>query len=438
MNNLRDVSKTWEGQIVDGKFLLRRWLGGSDHSAVFLTERAGPESEKAAIKFIPADGQNAEAQLSRWALAAGLSHPHLIRVFQSARCRLGNTELLYVLMEYAEEDLSQILPQRPLTPEEILDMLPPVLEALSYIHGKGLLHGHIKPPNIMAIDNQVKVSSDGLYRAGEPNGIRTNLSVYDAPEITAGNRSQEADIWSVGMTLVAALTQHPLIWEGTENGSPILPETMPEPFRDIAIRCLRLAPERRCTLADIKARLQPAWPVAEQPVTAKPQKVSANWRLIVPIMAGLLLLAVLAGQRISSRRQAAPLAQTTVDKDQVARSTPPSPVPVVPEADTKNGHSRGAVLQQVLPEVPRSARNTIQGKIKVSVRVAVDPSGNVSATRLVSPGPSQYFAKLAMKAARSWKFTPPQTGGQNVASEWILRFQFGRTLIHAIPVQTAP
>jgi hypothetical protein len=70
--------KNWEGQVADGQFHLRQYLGGSDHSAVFLTER---ESQKAAIKFIPADPDNAETQLSRWRQAAKLSHPHLLRIF---------------------------------------------------------------------------------------------------------------------------------------------------------------------------------------------------------------------------------------------------------------------------------------------------------------------------------------------------------------------
>ena len=33
--------KSWEGRTVDGKFPLRQYLGGSDHSAVFLTELSG-------------------------------------------------------------------------------------------------------------------------------------------------------------------------------------------------------------------------------------------------------------------------------------------------------------------------------------------------------------------------------------------------------------
>src|SRR6266568_2726377 len=67
---------------------------------------------------------------------------------------------------------------------------------------------------------------------------------------------------------------------------------------------------------------------------------------------------------------------------------------------------KGAVLQQVLPRVSPSARNTIEGKIRVLVRVEVDPSGNVTDAKLVSAGPSKYFARLALESARDWKFTP--------------------------------
>src|ERR1700680_1360402 len=156
-------SSQWE-------FHLRRYLGGSEHSAVFLTEHAERALQKAAIKLIPTDPENAEAQLSRWRLAAKLTHPHLIRLFQMGRCQLSNMGMLYVVMEYAEEDLSQILPHRPLTPAEARDMLEPTLDALAYVHGKGFVHDHMKPANIMGLDDQVKISSDGLCRMDESSG----------------------------------------------------------------------------------------------------------------------------------------------------------------------------------------------------------------------------------------------------------------------------
>src|SRR6185295_6200290 len=49
----------------------------------------------------------------------------------------------------------------------------------------------------------------------------------------------------------------------------------------------------------------------------------------------------------------------------------------------------GKVIQQVLPDVPRNAKNTIRGTVRVNVRVRVDPVGNISGVNFISVGPSQ-------------------------------------------------
>ena len=185
MSSLTDAGKNWEGRVIDGRFPLRQRLGGSEHSAVFLTERSGNGSQKAAIKLIPADffsdgNLDETGQLARWADSAKLSHPHLIQLFEHGRGKIDDRNFLYVVMEYAEENLAQILPQRPLSPEEVKEMLPPTAETLAFLHQAGLVHGHLKPANILAVENQLKISADSLRKIGErdkqfPGG-------YTAPE----------------------------------------------------------------------------------------------------------------------------------------------------------------------------------------------------------------------------------------------------------------
>jgi TonB family protein len=109
-------------------------------------------------------------------------------------------------------------------------------------------------------------------------------------------------------------------------------------------------------------------------------------------------------------------------------------------APSNSGSSpaRSEVLEQVLPEVSQKARATIRGKVRVAVRVHVDPTGSVSEAALDSPGPSRYFADLALRAARQWQFSTPDAGGHSVPSEWLIRFEFSPAGDKAFPKQTAP
>jgi TonB family protein len=364
-----------------------------------------------------------------------------MQLFGMGRCQLGDAKLLYVLMEYAEESLSQVLVGRPITAAEAREMLEPALDALAYLHSKGFVHGHMKPTNIMAVNDQLKISSDGIRQVGEPDVIRRKLAVYDPPEFAKGKFLPAGDVWSVGVTVVEALTQRAPVWERSGRKEPVVPRTLPAPFRDLARHCLLRDPQRRYTVADIVGALQR---------TSAPQKAFAMRRYMVPAVAlGLLLAGILVGPRLLQRSPGVPPVPSAVEQPRL----PPRPEPkaVTPEVvqppssstvskpvrseRAASGRAPGEVLHQVLPDVPRSARGTIQGKVRVSVRVRVAPSGNVVEATLDSPGPSRYFAELALQAARRWKFVPAKADGRDIASAWILRFEFGRTGTKVFPVR---
>lgn len=457
--------KQWEGQIVNGTFLLRQYVGGSANSAVFLTERRGREPQRAVIKLIPADPATAGVQLARWEATAKLSHPHLLRLFESGSCQLDKVVLLYVVMEYAEDNLAQILPHRALTPAEVRDLLEPALDALTFIHGKGLVHSRLKPSNVMAAQDQLKLSSDSLLRNGEAAGVIAPPSAYDAPEIANGNILPASDAWSLGMTVMEALTQRLPACEGIAEP---LPETVPAPFMGIAHCCLRLDPQRRCTVADIATRLQSAPTTSPQPSTVRIPAGSAKWRYIlliaaVALAAGALLIgpkllnhrpdsqpasSVSSAPPVSSEpaasseaKSATPKSEPTASPDatkpsaiktrserQSSRAATPAPAPG-PAASTAPvaSSNQGSVLQQVSPVVSKSAQNTISGTIKIRVKVLVDASGNVEKASFISAGPSKYFARQAMQAAEQWKFSAAQANGQAAARAWILHFGFKRS-----------
>jgi TonB family protein len=465
--------KQWEGQVVNGEFHLRQHLGGTDESAVFLTEYGQPQPQKAAIKLISAQATSPELQLSRWRRAAKFSHPHLIRLFQMGRCVLDNAGLVFVVMEYAEEDLSQVFLERSLTPAEARAMLKPTLDALAYLHEKGFVHGCLKPANIMSIGDQIKVSSDGIRRIGESSvGLGTS-STYDPPEAARGQSSAAGDVWSLGMVLVEALTQHPFIWEKMKHDEPKVPERMPTPFLDIARHCLRRDPRKRWTIAEIAERLEQPSDAPQQETIARSKKaVAKRRRYIVPTIAVVLTLgAIFAGSRLLRRRQEVPqmpsavpeplraqpqqkqfpataaTGQSTqsISNNEQGSRVVASPPAIQREVQSEAGGATaavglvpGEVLQRVLPEVPQTARETIQGTIRVSVRVSLDTSGTVTQVEFDSPGPSKYFARLALEAAQAFKFAPPRVAGRTVLSDWILRFEFTKNATKVLPTQTAP
>jgi TonB family protein len=448
------TSRSWEGRVIEGKFPLRRWLGGSDHSAVFLTEFQGQPSQKVAIKLIPADDSTGESGLCRLKATGNLAHPHLIRTLECGLCQIEESPYLYVVMECADDDLSQILPQRALEPQEVSNLLPPVLDALSYLHRNGFVHGRVKPSNVLAAGDQLKLSSDQAAPPAQQNGQHRRRDVFDAPETAAGIISPAGDIWSVGATLVAALTQNLTLADAASPANRDLPETIPEPFRGIVRECLQLDPDRRGSLEEIRDRIDhrvrgiadgpvaapvPATRSVPAPLEQAPLADSEGRRPIWIAALVMVVMAIVLGILYSRSNQSP---QTTAATSQPASETAPAhtasaPLPARPPkpaaATPIPGPARGKVVRRVLPDVSRREQGAIRGTIRVVVRVRVDPSGKVTSAQFTWRGSSRYFADRALRAAKQWEFSAPEVNGEPSASIWLLHFRFNRKSIQASP-----
>jgi TonB family protein len=458
----------WEGRVIDGRFPLRQYLGGSKHSAVYLTEING---SKAAIKLVAPDAAQFQAQATRWELASQLSHPHLVRIFDTGRWRADDgQDVLFAVMEYADENLAEILPTRRLTPVEAREMLLPTLDALSYLHTHGMVHGKIKPANIRAVGDELKLSGEGVRSIGDPKEPTESDDAYNSPESASGALSPNSDIWSLGMTLVEALTNRLPAWDRTADNDPRLPENVPQPFADIAKHCLSRDPDRRWSTTEIRTRLEREPIERKDAAKQKPSEVGKAQELSTPaprksvsspeeretvverplaigkrrggLVAAAVVVAlavIVAGVLLFRHDSPSPQpAATTSVQPSAAPPTPPTQQAVAAAPRTSAAVSHGAVTHEVLPDVPRKARDTITGTVTVKVKVDVDASGAVSRAALVSSGGSQYFANQALQAARQWTFTPPTVDGKAVPSEWGLRFEFKRNSTRAVPQRTSP
>src|SRR5204862_272717 len=130
----------WEGRLI-GAFPLRRYLGSSDHSGVFLTEIEGREPSQVALKVVPALATLVESQLSSWNDVANLSHPHLVRLLGTGRFQLDG--LTHEFSPTLREIVARCLQLRP-------EDRPRVPELDAWIRGKSPGPAPVQPARAAA------------------------------------------------------------------------------------------------------------------------------------------------------------------------------------------------------------------------------------------------------------------------------------------------
>ncbi|HYL71700.1 MAG TPA: protein kinase, partial [Candidatus Dormibacteraeota bacterium] len=274
------VAQGWpeSGSLINGIYPLLSMLHGSDRSAVFTTEARTRGVAAAAIKIVRAAPVLTDLQLRHWRTATAQSHPHLLQLFDAGHCQLAGQQFLFVVMEYADQTLAELLLRRALTAVEAREMLPPALDALAFLHRKNLVHGQLKPANLLVVGDQLKLASDTVRPAGEPRACSVPPSLYDPPEGHHGRSTPAGDIWGLGVTLVEALTQN-LPWPDVRSRSTSLPPSLPPAFVDVAQRCLSHEPTARPTVAELNAEFRTVPPA---PVVPAARPVARESRPAVP------------------------------------------------------------------------------------------------------------------------------------------------------------
>jgi eukaryotic-like serine/threonine-protein kinase len=144
--------------------------------------------------------------------AARLSHPNVVAVFDQG----SDDGTLFLAMEYVPgRTLREVIRESaPMSPARALDLLTPILSALSAAHDAGIVHRDIKPENVLiATDGKVKVADFGLSRAVSANGNTATHGLlmgtvsYLAPElVTDGSADARSDVYSAGIVLYEMLT----------------------------------------------------------------------------------------------------------------------------------------------------------------------------------------------------------------------------------------
>jgi serine/threonine protein kinase, bacterial len=140
-----------------------------------------------------------------------------------------------------------------------------IARALDSVHGAGLVHGELKPTNVLFAppDGAVRLTDARIARLTRGDRIgpaRFAVPAYAAPEVILGGPVvPPTDVYALGLLLYEMLTGEPLCGEGLSahlRARPLVPLGLPAALRELIEECLQPDPERRPVPAAVAARLR--------------------------------------------------------------------------------------------------------------------------------------------------------------------------------------
>ncbi|HEX6943696.1 MAG TPA: protein kinase [Gemmatimonadaceae bacterium] len=218
------TSKARLSEALSERYVIEREIGAGGMALVYLAEDV-KHRRQVAIKVLRpelAATIGADRFLREIEIAARLSHPHILPLFDSGAAG----DLLYYVMPFVpgESLRSKLLRQRQLPTEEALRLTREIASALGFAHQQGIVHRDIKPENILLAEGIALVADFGIARAlrssrgnGESpastltvTGLALGTPAYMSPEqFTADEVDGRADLYSLGCVLFEMLAGEP-------------------------------------------------------------------------------------------------------------------------------------------------------------------------------------------------------------------------------------
>lgn len=231
-----------------------------------------------AIKVFTTSDKDKYDLLDEMKKAIRLEHPALLRYFDVAvvegMSSFGEKEVLQIgVMELANYGDLKTFTKGSFDYGILNKLLVEVLQGLSYLHSKGIIHRDLKAQNILLIEEEglikAKISDFGISKYLQGDGNQSSMAVgtieYMAPEQfnpakygVKGKIGTNLDLWSFGVMLYELIMKKSLFGSrgkdttseqimSTILSSPLPAEvdTIPEPYRSVVKRCLISEAEKR-------------------------------------------------------------------------------------------------------------------------------------------------------------------------------------------------
>lgn len=265
-----------------GKYPVVREIGTGPDASVWLAHDRFADRE-VAIKVLdpipmahPDTERRVRRALMREAAAAGrLSHPHIASLFDA----VAEDDLCYVVTEYVGGGNlhERCAPERLLPMAQAVEIAFKCALALEHAHQQGVVHGGLKPSNVLVrreTDIRVTDFCSGRrerYAAGiRPRGA--NLVCVAPEQLQGAEPTQQTDIYALGVILYQLLAGHPPFYGPTDvelarqidEGLPVSPARyradLPTALENVVLRALRRDLHQRYpTWAEFNADLVDAY-----------------------------------------------------------------------------------------------------------------------------------------------------------------------------------
>ncbi|PCE15618.1 hypothetical protein AUC47_12100 [Microbacterium sp. SZ1] len=275
--------------LLDGRYVLKERVGRGGMATVYRAEDTHLE-RVVAIKMIheDEDASSAERAHNEKALLAAVDHRALVTLYDA---QLIPGRPRYLVMEFVEgPTLARRMSTGPMRARQVARVARDVAEALSIVHGAGIVHRDVKPSNVLLARDPgggpwtAKLADFGIAcTVGSPRltspGIVLGTLTYMAPEqLRDAEPGTAVDVFSLGLMLIEALTGEPAYPAmSTGRGAavarlmnpPTIPASVPEEWRELLERMTRLEPSERPTAREV-ARAARALMRGEAPTAVVP------------------------------------------------------------------------------------------------------------------------------------------------------------------------
>lgn len=250
-------------RVIGDRYRLEGLLGRGGSAEVWRATDLALDRQ-VALKLVTASGgEDANRVGDEARLLARLSHPGLVPVYDAGTDETGRP---WVVMELVDgETLADTIRRGPMSSARVADIGARLAEALSYVHGEGLIHRDVKPANVLlGRDGRVRLTDFGIARLVDAakvtaTGLTVGTASYLSPEqVTAEPVGTAADVYSLGLVLLECLTgkrEYPgsavEVALARLSRAPAVPTTLPDGWHGLLTAMTDRDPARRPTCGPV-------------------------------------------------------------------------------------------------------------------------------------------------------------------------------------------